>query len=138
MQSVIDSAPTRILFLCPHGAAKSVAAAAMVHEKASRKGLNVVVSNAGTDPDPGLNPIVVAYLTESGMPVPEGPRHVTGEDTANAHLVVNIGCDHTDIPVFGPMIEWNIPDFSDNPDAAFAALQVESDSLVASLVSEET
>ena len=61
-----DSAPFKtptVLFLCPHGAAKSVLASAYFERMAKERGLNVRVESAGTDPDPTVSPAVAAHLT---------------------------------------------------------------------------
>ena len=42
----------RVLFMCPHGAAKSVLASAYFRRLAKERGLNVEVDSAGTEPDP--------------------------------------------------------------------------------------
>lgn len=123
----------KLLFLCPHGAAKSVVAAALVQEATSDAGMTVDVSNAGTDPDPDLNPIVVGYLTEASMPLPGPPRDVQPADIATADIVVNIGCDLAGLPTPDTLIEWEIPDFSDDPEAAFAALHAQTSELVEQL-----
>lgn len=49
-----DSAPLKpptVLFMCPHGAAKSVLASAYFERLAKERGLNVRVESAGTEPD---------------------------------------------------------------------------------------
>ena len=47
---------TTILFMCPHGAAKSVLASAYFQRLAKERALNVRVLSAGTDPDPEVAP----------------------------------------------------------------------------------
>ena len=46
-----SSKPPTILFMCPHGAAKSVLASAYFQRLAKERGLNVHVASAGTEPD---------------------------------------------------------------------------------------
>lgn len=48
--------PPTVLFMCPHGAAKSVLASAYFERLATERGLNVRVESAGTDPDPTVAP----------------------------------------------------------------------------------
>ena len=72
-----DSAPLKpptVLFMCPHGAAKSVLASAYFERLAKERGLNVRVESAGTDPDPTVSPAVAAHLKRQGYPLP-GRRH---------------------------------------------------------------
>jgi hypothetical protein len=47
--------PATVLFMCPHGAAKSVLASAYFERLAKERGLNVRVESAGTDPDPTVS-----------------------------------------------------------------------------------
>lgn len=116
--------PTRIIFLCPHNAAKSVFAAAFLAREAAERGLDVEITTAGTDPDPDILPIVRTRLETEGLPIDEGPpRTVTEEDLAVADVIVNIGCSHDELPTSRSLREWHVPNFSDDPEAAFAALQ---------------
>src|SRR5687768_7810131 len=77
------SKPPTVLFMCPHGAAKSVLASAYFQRAAKERGLNVRVESAGTEPDPKVSPAVAAHLTRNGDPVPSGaPSKVTPEQLA--------------------------------------------------------
>ena len=93
------SAPT-VLFLCPHGAAKSVLASAYFQQIAKERGLNVRVESAGTDPDPAVAPAVATHLARKGYAVPVSrPRRVTDADLTTADVVISIGCDLTILAV---------------------------------------
>jgi protein-tyrosine-phosphatase len=100
---------TRVLFLCPHGAAKSVLASAYFQRLAKERGLNVIVESAGTDPDPRVSPTVAAHLAKQGYPASTAkPRLVTAEDLAKADVVVSLGCDLTRSPTpAGRLIKWD-------------------------------
>ena len=52
----------RVLFMCPHGAAKSVLAIRVLRRLAKERGLNVEVDSAGTEPDPSVAPAVATRL----------------------------------------------------------------------------
>jgi protein-tyrosine-phosphatase len=132
---MIDPVP-RVLFLCPHGAAKSVAAAAFLSLAAARRGFAVVVDNAGTHPDPEINPIVLARLESDRLPNPGVPRLVTGRDLRAADRIISIGCDLGDLATDRHVEVWSVPDFSVDPGAAFAAIERQVDALVADLASE--
>jgi protein-tyrosine-phosphatase len=89
----------RVLFLCPHGAAKSVVAAAMFLDRATRLGrTDIEVRNAGTGPDDEVNPIAVQLLQRLGLPNPGRPQLVTGEDIDWADVVVSLGCPRESLP----------------------------------------
>ena len=84
----------RVLFLCPHAAAKSLVARALFEREARSRGLEVAVSSAGTDPDPGPMPEVVAMLAAEGIDVSRHvPRRVSAEELASASRVISLGCD---------------------------------------------
>ena len=94
-----DTRPPTVLFLCPHGAAKSVLASAYFQRVANERGLNVRVESAGTDPDPTVAPAIAAHLKKNGYEVPVAtPRRVTAADMAAADVVISIGCDVKDLP----------------------------------------
>ena len=114
---------TNIMFLCPHGAAKSTAAAAFLHREAKRLGLDLHIGNAGTEPDPIVNPLVRERLVADDLPVASPPRHVSSDDLSNADMIINIGCRYDDLPTDKSVHDWSIPNFSDDPVIAFAALE---------------
>ena len=83
-----------VLFLCPHGAAKSVMAAAYFQQLATRAGLDTAADCAGTEPDDTVWPSVLTLLHDEGVEVPpNNPRHVTTHDLTRADLVISLGCD---------------------------------------------
>lgn len=101
--------PPTILFMCPHGAAKSVLASAYFQRLAKERGLNVHVTSAGTEPDAAVSSVVAAHLKERSYPVPlEKPRKVAPEEFASADVVISIGCDLTSLPQpRGRLIRWD-------------------------------
>jgi arsenate reductase len=93
-----DKAPT-VLFMCPHGAAKSVLASAYFQREAKARGMNVRVESAGTDPDAQVSSAVVSHLKKNGYEVPVArPRRATADDMELADVVIFIGCDLKDLP----------------------------------------
>lgn len=85
-----------IVFVCPHGAAKSVIAAAYCQRLAHERGIPVQASAAGTEPEPIVSPLVVATLDGEGIDVAGyQPQLVTRTAVANAWRVVTLGArDH--------------------------------------------
>ena len=104
-------AVTRVLFLCPHGAAKSVLASSHFAKLAKERGLRVRVDFAGTEPDPTIAPAVVELLKKAGTPVPAGPpRRVTPEDLGAADVVISLGCDVSGMQVPAATLRnWDVP-----------------------------
>jgi YVTN family beta-propeller protein len=84
----------KILFLCPHGVAKSVIAAAYTQRLAKEARLELNVSNAGTEPDEAIPPRVIELLAAEGLDVSGWhPRLVTPDDLEHADRVISLGCD---------------------------------------------
>jgi len=95
-QSQVAAAPPRrrVLFVCLHGAAKSVVAAAHFRRLASARGLAVDAVSAGTEPDAELTPAAVQGLAGDGLTGrPSRPRPVTLYDLGAATRVVSFGCE---------------------------------------------
>ena len=119
------SEPT-VLFVCLHGAAKSVLAAAEFERLARARGVAARAASAGTEPDPQIAPVVVARLLEEGIDL-RGlrPRRVTRQDVAQASRVVSFGCDLGDLAPAGVEVErWDdVPAVSDDFDRARAAIR---------------
>jgi arsenate reductase (thioredoxin) len=133
-QSGPASSPTRkVLFMCPHGAAKSVLASAYFRELARERGLRVLVTSAGTEPDAAVAPAVAAHLVRQGHAIPtNAPRTVTAVDLAQADLVISLGCDLTGLPKpKGTLRTWDdIPSPSANFAEADAAIRARVTALV--------
>jgi arsenate reductase (thioredoxin) len=101
--------PTIVLFMCQHGAAKSVLASAYFQRVAKERGLNVRVISAGTDPDGQVAPAIANHLKKNGYEVPVlKPRLATAEDIATADVVISIGCDLKGLPApRGTVVTWD-------------------------------
>lgn len=116
----------RILFVCLHGAAKSVLAAADCRRLAAERGLDLATDFAGTEPDPAVAPGVVRALLAEGLDLSgQRPRRVTSEDVATAAHVVAFGCDLSDVASSGVTVEqWtDVPAVSDDLPTARAAIR---------------
>lgn len=126
-------APT-VLFMCPHGAAKSVLASAYFQRLAKERGLNVEVRSAGTDPDPQVSPTVASHLKANGYDVVSKPRRATADDMATADVVVSIGCDLKNLPSpRGTLVAWDdVP----SPSEEFARADEKIRERVVALVEE--
>jgi protein-tyrosine-phosphatase len=125
-------AAKQVLFMCPHGAAKSVLASAYFQKLAKERGLNVRVDSAGTDPDPEVGKAVAAHLTKTGYALPiEKPRRVTPRDLEDADIVVSLGCDLTGLPQpRGKLLTWDVPGPGENFTASEQAIRKHVEELV--------
>jgi arsenate reductase (thioredoxin) len=132
--------PPTVLFMCPHGAAKSVLASAYFQRAAKERGLNVRVISAGTDPDPRVAPAVEQHLKKNGYAVPIArPRRATADDMATADVVVSIGCDLKGLPApRGKLVTWDdVPAPSEDFARADERIRERVMDLVAELVRKQ-
>lgn len=78
-----------VVFVCEHGAAKSVLAAAYFNQLASEMGTNLRAVARGTNPDSELCPQAVKGLSEDGLtPTESVPQKLTEADLQSAQRVV--------------------------------------------------
>jgi protein-tyrosine-phosphatase len=83
-----------VLFVCQHGAAKSVIAARHFAELARARGLTITAAAAGVEPDEVIPSPVIAGLRSDGVDAQDAPpQAVTRELLENAGMVVSFGCD---------------------------------------------
>jgi protein-tyrosine-phosphatase len=81
--------PTTILFVCEHGAAKSVIAATYFNKLASEKNLDVRAVARGTTPDEELSSKTVAGLQADGLtPTESVPQKLSRADIESTQRVV--------------------------------------------------
>ncbi|MGH7331915.1 MAG: low molecular weight phosphatase family protein [Candidatus Rokuibacteriota bacterium] len=109
-----------VLFVCLHGAAKSLIAASHLERLARERGITVRAGFAGTEPDPELTPAAVAGLLAEGIDVRgRRPRRVTGDDVRNAFRVVSFGCELGALAPGVAVERWDdVPAVSENYRAA--------------------
>jgi len=78
-----------IIFVCEHGAAKSVVGAAYFNKLADEKGLNLQAVARGTNPDQTLSPQAVIGLLEDGLtPTETVPRKLSLADVESAQRII--------------------------------------------------
>ncbi|MCV0402815.1 MAG: hypothetical protein K5924_03780 [Chloroflexi bacterium] len=124
---------TRVLFLCPHAAGKSLAAATYFRAAAERLNLETVIDVAGPEPDERNIPAVVAALEADGHPIAWQPRRVAASDAERADIVVSIGCERGSIPTTRAIVEWDVPLLSDDLDGCLSAIRNHAEALAARL-----
>jgi protein-tyrosine-phosphatase len=128
--------PPRVLFVCLHGAAKSVIGATHFRRLATARGLPIGAVAAGTEPDVALASGAVKGLAGEGLtPAPSHPRPVTLYDLSSAARVVSFGCRVE--PARGQRVEqWDVPNVSDGYGAARDRIVANVERLVAELAAE--
>ena len=116
----------KVLFVCLHGAAKSVLAAADFERLAKERRLPIAAESAGTEPDPEIAPKVLAALKAEGVDLSgQKPRLVTREMAAGATRIVAFGCALGVAAPEGAKVEqWeDVPNVSDGLPAARATIR---------------
>lgn len=84
----MDQTPV-ILFICEHGAAKSIIAAAYFNKLAMERKINVHAIARGTNPDPELSQKTIAGLKQDGVSLTETvPRKLSVVDLESAGRIV--------------------------------------------------
>jgi arsenate reductase len=125
----------RVLFVCLHGAAKSVIASEYLSRLADERGLAIQSAAAGVEPDDAIPPPVVAGLASDGFDVTgRRPRMLREAMLADADVVVSFGCDvalpHDDGRA-RRLVRWDdVPAVSDGFERARDAIVRRVDSLV--------
>lgn len=126
-----------ILFMCPHGAAKSVMAMTYFQKLADEKGIDIVAEAAGPFPDEVTNPKTVALMTEEGFDLSKHtPRKVTAEDISQADKVVSLGCELSDLPNedSAAITQWDdVPLPSKGIDASWGKIKSKVEDLILEL-----
>jgi hypothetical protein len=83
----------RVVFVCEHGAARSLIAAAYFNKLAAERGLAERATFRGVSPGDDLSAVAVAGLRADGVAIPPGkPAAITSEDVARANYLFTIGC----------------------------------------------
>jgi protein-tyrosine-phosphatase len=132
-----DVNASTIVFVCEHGAAKSVIAAAHFNRLAAERGLPYRAVSRGTKPDEKIGAGVLSGLADDGLDVSTWhPTPVSDDDIRRSARVVSLA---TEIPKTKPfaktkLVEWNdIPSVSENYSAARTAIVEQVRKLVDSL-----
>jgi len=107
--------PLKVLFVCLHGAAKSVVAAEYLGRLARAAGRDVEATSAGVEPDDAIPEHVVRSLADDGFDVSgRTPQRLTETKLGRADIVISLGCS-LDMGSAPPrMVNWDdIPAVSD-------------------------
>ena len=115
----------KVVFVCLHGAAKSVLAAALFGQEAARARVPVEALARGIEPDAEISAVAAGGLLAEGLDVRGNrPRVLTPEDLVGASRVIAFGCDVSGIvPPGVPVEQWaEVPAVSDGYARARAAV----------------
>jgi protein-tyrosine-phosphatase len=115
----------KVVFVCLHGAAKSVLAAALFEQEATRAHVPVEAFARGIEPDAEVSAAAAEGLLAEGLDVRGSrPRALTPGDLVGASRVVAFGCDVSEVlPPGIPVEQWaEVPAVSDGYARARAAV----------------
>ena len=95
--TTIQPGPTasgpQVVFVCEHGAAKSLVATAYFNKLAAERGLKARATFRGVAPQDALSVSAVAGLKADGLTIPDGrPTAIADSDVAQATHIFAIGC----------------------------------------------
>lgn len=126
--------PRRVVFVCEHGAAKSVIATAHFNKLAQDRGLPYRAVARGTNPDAAFSEPVIIGLHRSGLKEPDGkPELVDARELATADRVVTLGCKLPESSKVKTHMDWSdVP----SPGADYDAAQAEVVRHVVDLINE--
>src|SRR5215211_422360 len=104
----MENAQQQIVFVCEHGAAKSIIAAAYLNQLAAAQNMNLRAIVRGTQPDAAIAPNAAGGLAADGLlPFDEKPQKVSQDEVATAAHVIAFGA--LDLPDHIPtqVMQWD-------------------------------
>lgn len=125
-----------VLFVCEHGAAKSVFAAAHFNRMAAESGLPFRAISRGTAPDATVPSRITEGLERDELRLPDGftPTVLSGTDMAQAIRIVSFDVILSTMRDSSRFVRWDgLPAFSDGYDAANGAIRSKVESLIRDL-----
>jgi protein-tyrosine-phosphatase len=132
--------PEHVVFVCEHGAAKSVIAATEFNRLAELREAPVRAVARGTAPDPAIAPPVVEWLAREGVQVSgETPKALTGSDLLGVRAVVTFDQPQVaaTLPHSIPVETWDgLPPVSNDFDRAHDAIRTKVEMLFERLARE--
>src|SRR5690242_8797769 len=101
-----------ILFICEHGSAKSIVAAAHFNRIAKEEGIPIKAISRGTNPDDAVPATVNSLLKGDGLPAHNGsPVRLNTEDLQLADFTVTFSPLPSEFKRPKNFETWNIPSF---------------------------
>lgn len=97
-----------IIFVCEHGAAKSILSAAIFNKLAGERGLKIRAIARGTNPDPEISPKVAAGLQDDRLASSESaPKKISKADLVGARRVITFCALPDDYPGSIQVENWD-------------------------------
>jgi arsenate reductase (thioredoxin) len=115
-EKILMSQNMTVIFVCEHGAAKSIIAATYLNKIAKERGVNLQAFARGTDPDLGLSRHAVTGLIEDGLtPIQLTPQKLLPEELETAQTVISFNPLPDSYPNKSIIQYWeNVPSVGEN------------------------
>ncbi len=137
-QASKDLAPHTIVFVCEHGSAKSVIAAAHFNRLAKDQGLPYRAITRGTQPDPEIPANIRRGLAADGLDVAGWiPRRIDDSEIRSGERIITFACTLPGKIPAAKVEDWkDIPAVSDNYERAREVIVAHINQLLKSLVAK--
>jgi len=135
-RSTAPSITRDVVFVCEHGAAKSVVASAYFNKLAAERGLAIRSIARGADPQAELSVAAVKGLTTDGLPPePVGPRPLSAADVRSSASVVAFDCEQPAMKALRGMdVCWNdVPAVAEDYARARDRIRTRVEALIAQI-----
>ena len=120
-----------VLFVCEHGSAQSVVAAAHFNQLAAARGLPFRAISRGTVPDAEMAPAAVEGLRGDGLkPDDPAPSKLGQADLDAAVRVVTFCALPPGLQVKSPVEQWEVPPVSTEYSASREAMRLQIERLL--------
>ena len=122
----------QVLFVCEHGAAKSVFAGSYFNALAEREGLNARAVARGIEPDENIVERIKTESDAAGFPLCAArPVQLTPDDVTSADVVVAFDLRSAELGTQGPHEAWDgLPSLKQEFEPGRAAIMARVEALV--------
>lgn len=107
-----------VLFVCEHGSAKSIVAAAHFNRLAAERGLDLRAVSRGTDPDREIHPAAMGGLRVDDLQPQSEPRLLSPLDLEAAHTVIAFSALRPEFQASVTVQVWTVPSVSQDYEAS--------------------
>ena len=121
------------MFVCEHGSAKSVVAAAHFNRLAAQHGLDARAVSRGTDPDATLHPAAITGLAADGLQSGAQPLRLEQNDLDTALRVITFSKLPPPFAAPADAVVWSVPPVSEDYESSRRAILQKLELLVADL-----
>lgn len=127
----------QVLFVCEHGSAKSVVAAAHFKALAEKENLELTIISRGINPDETVPQKINDFLKTDGLPQHTGtPQKVSSNDIASSNYIIAFNPIPGNLTRGKHIINWTVPAISDGYTASRDSIIVNLKDLILKIKSD--